>query len=167
VPGSRRIWTSCLRGSVEPGAQGRGRVQGAGGEAVVAGRGLGGGDVDDDGSREGVAADEVLDVGGEGGDQLVLVAAVAWLRSAGADLPVGGGEFAPHGAGEPVRQYAARGEVLRRSESDQLVHARDAVAEALGKHARPARLILVDEIATLASGKPDREAIRRIAAELR
>ena len=45
--------------------------------------------------------------------------------------------------------------------------AKHAVAEALGKHARPARLILVDEIATLASGKPDREAIRRIAAELR
>ncbi|MGN7967378.1 AMP-binding protein [Microbacterium sp. 22179] len=69
--------------------------------------------------------------------------------------------------GEASVIVAARGEVLRRSESDQLVHARDAVAEALGKHARPARLILVDEIATLASGKPDREAIRRIAAELR
>lgn len=68
--------------------------------------------------------------------------------------------------GEASVIVAARGEVLRRSESDQLVHARDAVAEALGKHARPARLILVDEIATLASGKPDREAIRRIAAEL-
>jgi len=69
--------------------------------------------------------------------------------------------------GEASVIVAARGEVLRRSESDQLVHARDAVAEALGKHARPARLILVDAIATLASGKPDREAIRRIAAELR
>lgn len=69
--------------------------------------------------------------------------------------------------GEASVIVAARGEVLRRSESDQLVHARDAVAEAIGKHARPARLILVDEIATLASGKPDREAIRRIAAELR
>lgn len=69
--------------------------------------------------------------------------------------------------GEASVIVAARGEVLRRSESDQLVHARDAVADALGKHARPARLILVDEIATLASGKPDREAIRRIAAELR
>jgi o-succinylbenzoate---CoA ligase len=68
--------------------------------------------------------------------------------------------------GEASVIVAARGEVLRRSESDQLVQARDAVAEALGKHARPARLILVDEIATLASGKPDREAIRRIAAEL-
>lgn len=69
--------------------------------------------------------------------------------------------------GEASVIVAARGEVLRRSESDQLVHARDAVAAALGKHARPARLIVVDEIATLASGKPDREAIRRIAAELR
>jgi o-succinylbenzoate---CoA ligase len=68
--------------------------------------------------------------------------------------------------GEASVIVAARGEVLRRSESDQLVNARDAVAEALGKHARPARLILVDEVATLASGKPDREAIRRIAAEL-
>lgn len=69
--------------------------------------------------------------------------------------------------GEASVIVAARGEVLRRSESDQLLHARDAVAEALGKHARPSRLILVDEIATLASGKPDREAIRRVAAELR
>lgn len=68
--------------------------------------------------------------------------------------------------GEASVVVAPRGEVLRRSESDQLVQARDAVAEALGKHARPASLILVDEIATLASGKPDREAIRRIVAEL-
>ena len=30
-----------------------------------------------------------------------------------------------------------------------------------GPHARPARLVLVDELATLPSGKPDREAIRR------
>lgn len=69
--------------------------------------------------------------------------------------------------GEASVVVAARGEVLRRSESDQLVHARDAVAEALGKHARPVRLILVDEITTLASGKPDREAIRRVVSELR
>lgn len=68
--------------------------------------------------------------------------------------------------GEASVIVAARGEVLRRSEADQLAHARDAVAEALGKHARPASLILVDEIAPLASGKPDREAIRRIVAEL-
>lgn len=68
--------------------------------------------------------------------------------------------------GEASVVVAPRGEVLRRSESDQLVQAREAVAEALGKHARPASLILVDEIATLASGKPDREAIRRIVAEL-
>lgn len=69
--------------------------------------------------------------------------------------------------GEASVIVAARGEVLRRSESEQLVQARDAVAEALGKHARPARLILVDELAALASGKPDREAIRRAVAELR
>lgn len=68
--------------------------------------------------------------------------------------------------GEASVVVVPRGEVLRRSESDQLMQARDAVAEALGKHARPASLILVDEIATLASGKPDREAIRRIVAEL-
>jgi O-succinylbenzoic acid--CoA ligase len=69
--------------------------------------------------------------------------------------------------GEASVIVAARGEVLRRSESEQLVQARDAVAEELGKHARPARLILVDELAVLASGKPDREAIRRAVAELR
>ncbi len=69
--------------------------------------------------------------------------------------------------GEASVIVAARGAALRRSESEQLVQARDAVAEALGKHARPARLILVDELAVLASGKPDREAIRRAVAELR
>lgn len=69
--------------------------------------------------------------------------------------------------GEASVIVAARGEVLRRSESEQLVQARDAVAEELGKHARPARLILVDELTVLASGKPDREAIRRAVAELR
>ncbi|GEK86315.1 AMP-binding protein [Microbacterium aerolatum] len=68
--------------------------------------------------------------------------------------------------GEASVIVAPRGEVLRRSESEQLEHARAAVAEEIGKAARPARLILVDELATLASGKPDREAIRRIAAGL-
>jgi O-succinylbenzoic acid--CoA ligase len=65
--------------------------------------------------------------------------------------------------GEASVIVAPRGEMLRRSE---LVKARDAVADALGKHARPASLVLVDEILTLASGKPDREAIRRVVAEL-
>lgn len=68
--------------------------------------------------------------------------------------------------GEASVIVAARGEVLRRSESEQLAHARDAVEAELGKHARPARLILVDEIEVLSSGKPDREAIRRMVAEL-
>lgn len=69
--------------------------------------------------------------------------------------------------GEASVIVAARGAALRRSETDQLVHARDAVEAELGKHARPARLILVDELPMRASGKPDREAIRAAVAELR
>ena len=69
--------------------------------------------------------------------------------------------------GEASVIVTPRGEGLRRSESEQLEQARDAVAAELGKPARPARMILVDELAMLPSGKPDREAIRRIAAELR
>lgn len=69
--------------------------------------------------------------------------------------------------GEASVIVAPRGEALRRSEGEQLASARDAVAAELGAPARPARMILVDELATLASGKPDREAIRRSAAELR
>ncbi|MFF5625522.1 AMP-binding protein [Microbacterium sp. NPDC012755] len=69
--------------------------------------------------------------------------------------------------GEASVIVAARGEALRRSESEQLAHARDAVAEELGRHARPARLILVDELDLLTSGKPDRESIRRAVSELR
>ena len=69
--------------------------------------------------------------------------------------------------GEASVIVSVRGEALRRSEAEQLEQARDAVAAELGKPARPARMILVDELATLASGKPDRETIRRIAAELR
>ncbi|WP_194420437.1 AMP-binding protein [Microbacterium abyssi] len=68
--------------------------------------------------------------------------------------------------GEASVIVAPRGGALRRSESEQLEHARAAVAAEIGKPARPARLILVDELATLPSGKPDRETIRRIAAEL-
>ncbi|MCS3442249.1 AMP-binding protein [Microbacterium phyllosphaerae] len=68
--------------------------------------------------------------------------------------------------GEASVIVAPRGEALRRSESEQLSHARDVVAEELGKHARPARLILVDELDVLSSGKPDRESIRRAVAEL-
>lgn len=68
--------------------------------------------------------------------------------------------------GEASVIVAPRGESLRRSESEQLSHARDVVAEELGKHARPARLILVDELDVLSSGKPDRESIRRAVADL-
>lgn len=69
--------------------------------------------------------------------------------------------------GEASVIVAARGELLRRSEPEQLAHARDEVAGEIGKHARPTRLIVVDELATLPSGKPDRESIRKAVAELR
>ncbi|MGF6824034.1 O-succinylbenzoic acid--CoA ligase [Microbacterium sp. ZKA21] len=69
--------------------------------------------------------------------------------------------------GEASVIVAVRGEALRRSESEQLEHAREAVAAEIGKHARPARLVLVDELATLPSGKPDRDAIGSLAAQLR
>lgn len=69
--------------------------------------------------------------------------------------------------GEASVIVAERGEALRRSEAEQLEQAREVVAAELGKPARPARMIIVDEIQMLSSGKPDREAVRRIAAELR
>jgi O-succinylbenzoic acid--CoA ligase len=69
--------------------------------------------------------------------------------------------------GEASVVVATRGEALRRSESVQLEEARAAVAAEVGAHARPARLVLVDELATLPSGKPDREAIRRAVSALR
>jgi O-succinylbenzoic acid--CoA ligase len=68
--------------------------------------------------------------------------------------------------GEASVVVASRGEALRRSESVQLEEARAAVAAEIGTHARPARLVLVDELATLPSGKPDREAIRRAITAL-
>lgn len=68
--------------------------------------------------------------------------------------------------GEASVIVAVRGEALRRSESVQLDEARAAVKDAIGAHARPARLVLVDELETLPSGKPDREAIRRAVARL-
>lgn len=68
--------------------------------------------------------------------------------------------------GEASVIVAPRGEVLRRSEAEQLSQARDAVADEIGKPARPARLVVVDELAVLASGKPDREAIRRAVRDL-
>lgn len=68
--------------------------------------------------------------------------------------------------GEASVIVAGRGEALRRSESIQLDEARTAVAAEIGAHARPVRLVLVDELAALPSGKPDREAIRRAVVAL-
>ena len=68
--------------------------------------------------------------------------------------------------GEASVVVATRGESLRRSESVQLEEARIAVKDQIGPHARPSRLVLVDELATLPSGKPDREAIRLVVAAL-
>ncbi|MDN3497428.1 AMP-binding protein [Planococcus sp. APC 4015] len=68
--------------------------------------------------------------------------------------------------GEASVIVSPRGEALRRSEGVQLDEARAAVAHEIGRHARPARLVLVDEIPTLPSGKPDREAIRRAVASV-
>jgi O-succinylbenzoic acid--CoA ligase len=68
--------------------------------------------------------------------------------------------------GEASVVVVPRGEALRRSESVQLEEARDAVSSAIGPQARPARLVLVDDLATLPSGKPDREAIRSAVAAL-
>lgn len=50
---------------------------------------------------------------------------------------------------------------------DRLEQARAAVAAGIGPHARPQRLVLVDRLPTLASGKPDRQAIRRAAGAVR
>ncbi|KAA9149634.1 AMP-binding protein [Microbacterium lushaniae] len=68
--------------------------------------------------------------------------------------------------GEASVIVAPRGGALRRSEAEQLEHARTAVAAELGAPARPSRLIVVDELAHLPSGKPDREAIRQLVASL-
>ncbi|WP_308491746.1 AMP-binding protein [Microbacterium terrisoli] len=67
--------------------------------------------------------------------------------------------------GEASVIVVPRGQALRRSDSAQLDAARQAVADQLGAAARPARLVLVDRLATLPSGKPDREAIRRAVAD--
>ncbi|GAA1854080.1 AMP-binding protein [Microbacterium koreense] len=51
----------------------------------------------------------------------------------------------------------------RDADGAHLDDARAAVAQSIGPHARPARLVLVDDLPTLASGKPDRAALRRLA----
>ncbi|BFM25752.1 AMP-binding protein [Microbacterium sp. che218] len=48
-------------------------------------------------------------------------------------------------------------------ESEVFDRVRRAVGEAVGAPARPARVIAVDELPTLTSGKPDRAALRRLA----
>ncbi|WP_125132836.1 AMP-binding protein [Microbacterium sp. 10M-3C3] len=73
--------------------------------------------------------------------------------------------------GEASVIVASRGDLVgaraaRPSEAEQLERARAAVAAEIGAPARPSRLVVVDEIATLASGKPDREAVRRLVASL-
>lgn len=66
--------------------------------------------------------------------------------------------------GEASVLVVARGEALQRGESVQLEQARAAVAAEIGAHARPSRLMVVDTLAMLPSGKPDREALRAAAA---
>lgn len=68
--------------------------------------------------------------------------------------------------GEASVVVVPRGEALRRSESVQLAEAREAVSAQIGAHARPTRLVLVDDLALLPSGKPDRETIRAAVAAL-
>jgi O-succinylbenzoic acid--CoA ligase len=43
---------------------------------------------------------------------------------------------------------------------------RERVAAELGKPARPARVMVLPELPALASGKPDREALRRLLRRL-
>lgn len=68
--------------------------------------------------------------------------------------------------GEASVVVVPRGEVLRRSESVQLEEARAAVEADIGAHARPIKLVLVDDLAVLPSGKPDRESIRALVRQL-
>jgi O-succinylbenzoic acid--CoA ligase len=60
-----------------------------------------------------------------------------------------------------ARTGAAESAPSSAAEAPQLQAARQAVAARLGPHARPARLVLVEQLPTLRSGKPDRAAIRR------
>lgn len=63
--------------------------------------------------------------------------------------------------GEASVIVAPRG-ARHHSEPQLLDQARMAVADTLGKPARPARLLFVDEMPILSSGKPDRSSIRRM-----
>jgi O-succinylbenzoic acid--CoA ligase len=75
------------------------------------------------------------------GEASVVVVARAGVAE---PLPPDAGEVAP-----PLAERA------------QFEAARQAVAARLGPHARPARLVLVEQLPTLRSGKPDRAALRR------
>ena len=134
---------------------------------------------DDDGRRwyrtgdAGIIEDDVLRVRGRIDNVIVsggvnvsldrverIVRAIPGLESA---VVVG---IADERWGEASVVVVPRGEALRRSESVQLAEAREAVSSQIGPHARPTRLILVDDLATLPSGKPDRETIRAAVAAL-
>ena len=129
---------------------------------------------DDDGTRwyrtgdAGVLLDGVLQVRGRldnvivsGGINISLDRVEQVVRGVGglADAVVVG--VPDDRWGEASVIVAPRGDTRQRDDADRLQTARDAVAAAIGAHARPSRLVLVDEVATLPSGKPDREAIRR------
>jgi O-succinylbenzoic acid--CoA ligase len=60
-----------------------------------------------------------------------------------------------------VAEEVQPGETAQRA---PLADIRDAVGAALGKAARPARVVTVEEIPLLPSGKPDRLTLRRLAA---
>ena len=65
--------------------------------------------------------------------------------------------------GEVPVVVAARADV---SDPDgALAAARASAAGAIGAPARPARILLLDDVPRLSSGKPDRVALRRLAAE--
>lgn len=68
--------------------------------------------------------------------------------------------------GEASVVVVPRADASRASGSTPFEAARAAVAAEIGAHARPARLVLVDEVPTLPSGKPDREALRAAVAAL-
>jgi o-succinylbenzoate---CoA ligase len=66
--------------------------------------------------------------------------------------------------GEASVIVAPRGEA-QHPETDLLERARAVVAAEVGREARPARVLLVDEVPLLASGKPDRRALTAWAAD--
>lgn len=65
--------------------------------------------------------------------------------------------------GEASVIVTPRGSIDPAAEGALLADARAAVGSQIGAHARPSRLVLAESMLTLASGKPDREALRRVA----